>query len=46
MSDKSRLCNVCGHWVPETEDLVLLRNEMGVAHLKCAWDTKDEKDQP
>ena len=44
MSDKSRLCNVCGRWVPEGADLVLLRDDMGVAHLECAWETKDDPD--
>lgn len=44
MSDKGRLCNVCGHWVHESEDLVILRDGMGVAHLECAWRTKDDPD--
>lgn len=41
MGDKSRLCNVCGCWIHEDEDLVLMREDMGSAHLECAWKTKD-----
>ena len=43
MSSKNRLCNVCGHWVSEDEDIVLLKNDLGVAHLECAYNTRKEE---
>jgi len=39
MGDKSRLCNVCGHWVPEDQDIVTMAGGMGPAHLVCAAQT-------
>ena len=42
MSSKERLCAVCGKWIPEGADLVILADSMGVADLECAWNTRNE----
>lgn len=43
MSSKEQLCNVCGRWVNyPNEDMVRLKDLLGVAHLSCAWDTRNE----
>ena len=45
MSDKSRLCNVCGQWIPLSEDLVLMAYDMGAAHVKCAASSEEAGDK-
>lgn len=42
MSDKSRLCNVCGRLIPENADLVVMKDGLGPAHLECALETREE----
>lgn len=42
MSDKSRLCHICGKWIPEMDDIVIMAGNMGIAHLRCAWYTSKE----
>ena len=39
MSEKSRLCIVCGGYIPDTA--VLLRSG-GAAHFKCAWNSRTD----
>ena len=43
MGDKSRLCIVCGTYIPDNEDIVLVK-QGGSSHLECAWNTRNEEE--